>query len=199
MHSPAAQGLSLNNRTSALGPLVILLLLGALSLWLERAVQVGTDSHGIQRHDPDFWVENFSVRRFGPGGQLQNSFTAARMEHFPDDNTSNVTLPRIKYYRTPPVSVSAQRGLIGKDGKQIDLVGQVQIEQSGHDGSLPLQVQTLQLSAFPDEERALTSSPVTIIQGRTRITGSGFEIDNKSGVSTLHGRVSGTIFKSPTP
>ena len=54
----------MNARVSAIAPLVAMMLLGALSLWLERAVQITVNSTAKLRHDPDFSVNNFSVRRF---------------------------------------------------------------------------------------------------------------------------------------
>ena len=168
-------------------------------MWLERAVQVGVDGTAKHRHDPDFSAENFSVKRFGQDGTLQNTVAAARMVHYGDDDTSILVSPEIRYHRTPPIRIAADRGLLGNDGKQISLVENVLIERGGENGGPPLRIQTRELAVFPDDERAESNSAVTITQGRTRVTGSGLDIDNKAGVSVLRGRVSGTIYRKQEP
>ena len=53
-------------------PLLILILLVGLTMWLERATRVDDrPSSGKLRHDPDVIVDNFTVRRFDPSGQVR--------------------------------------------------------------------------------------------------------------------------------
>lgn len=189
----------MNARVSAIGPLIVLLLLAALSLWLERAVQIGIDGSGKHRHDPDFWVEKFQIKRFGPDGRLQNTLSAVSMQHFPDDDTSVLVGPEVKYHRASQVRIAADKGLVGPDGKVVHLVENVVIERQTPDGGFPLRIQTPELRVFPDEERASSTQSVVINQGRSRITGNGLEVDNKAGVSVLHGRVSATIYRDQLP
>jgi lipopolysaccharide export system protein LptC len=40
-----------------------------------------------------------------------------------------------------------------------------------------------------------TITPVTITQGKSIIHGSRLEMNNKSGISVLHGRVTGTLYR----
>ena len=49
-------------------PLALLAVLAALTFWLERVTQGAVVDGGKTRHDPDFFVENFSIRRFSPEG-----------------------------------------------------------------------------------------------------------------------------------
>lgn len=184
------------SRLSALAPMLFMILLAGVSFWLERVVQPGPLHQSIARHDPDFWAENFTVRRFGPDGKLQNTLTASRMEHYPDDDTTIVKNPTMRYHRQPPVTISSSKGLIGKDGKEVSLIGNTLITRGGRDKTPATHVATEVLTLFPDDEKATSVHPVTITQGQSIISGSGMVSDSRTGISVLSGRVTGTIYKN---
>ena len=181
-------------RLSALAPLTFMVLLAAVSLWLERSVQSQIAPEKNTRHDPDFWAENFSIKKFGVDGVLQNTLNASKMTHFPDDDTTILSNPILRYHQTPPVTIAATTGLLSQDGKEIALTGGAVVTRLGAKAAPPTQVETEVLNLFPDDQRAMSRSPVTITQGRSVIRGNGMEADNKTGISVLSGRVNGTIY-----
>jgi lipopolysaccharide export system protein LptC len=184
------------HRLAAVAPMVFLIILAAASFWLERAVQPGPVLQSNTRHDPDFWAENVTARRYGPDGKLQNTLTARRLTHYPDDDTTVVENPQLSYHRVPPVTVTSAKGLIGKDGKEVALLGSAVISRGGRDKTPPTHFTTEVLTVLPDEETAFSRHPVTISQGRSVIHGSGMHTDSRSGISVLSGRVNGTIHKN---
>lgn len=184
-------------RFSALAPIAFALLLAAVSFWLERTVRSGAAQNSLARHDPDFWTDNFNVKSFGKDGVLQNTLTAKHMVHYPDNDTTEVTALRIRYHRQPPVEISAERGLIGPDGDEILLQDEVRITRGATDNQLPLQILTRELAIHSEQEQARSHGAVTIVQGASKIVGSGIEIDNKTGISILKGPVTGTIYPKP--
>lgn len=98
------------------------------------------------------------------------------------------------YHQRGATEISARSALIGRDGKEVDLLGDVRILRHTASGDAPATVlATASLKAFPDEERGIGHEPVTITQGRSVIRGSGLEVDNRSGISVLKGRVQGTL------
>lgn len=188
----------MKDRTASLFPLVMLLLLAALTLWLNRVIQ-GDNPRGPQRHDPDYSVERFEVRRFDIEGKLQHTLTAAKLLHYPDDDTTVVTTPHITYHQQPPTEVSARMGYIGQDGKEVDLVDEVRIIRHGATGdSPPTLLETRTLKVFPDAERGTTNDAVVISQGKSVMRGTGLDIDNRSGITVLRGRVTGTLHRNRT-
>lgn len=188
----------MKNRAASLFPLVMLLLLAALTLWLNRVIQ-GDNPRGPQRHDPDYWVERFEVRRFDIEGKLQHTLVAAKLLHYPDDDTTVVTTPHITYHQQPPTEVSARMGYIGKDGKEVDLVDEVRVIRHGAIGdSPPTVLETRTLKVFPDAERGTTNDAVVISQGKSVMRGTGLDIDNRSGITVLRGRVTGTLHRNRT-
>jgi len=188
----------MKDRAASLFPLAMLLLLAALTFWLNRVIQ-GDNPRGPQRHDPDYWVERFEVRRFDVDGKLQNTLVADKLLHYPDDDTTVVTTPHITYHRQPPSEIFARMGYVGRDGKEIDLVDDVQVIRHGAtDDAPPTVLETRTLKIFPDDEKAHTNDPVVITQGMSVMHGSGLDIDNRSGITVLRGRVTGTLHRNRT-
>lgn len=184
-------------RTQNLFPVAILTLLAGLTFWLERAAQIEvTPGDGKNRHDPDYMVEKFNVRRFGTEGRLQNTLSAQKMIHYPDDDTTELTEPRMSYVGSPqPTHLSASQGLVGPDAEEITLVKDVRVvrEATAEDPELVFVTSTLTL--FPDDEVARTTAPVVITQGASVVRGVGLEADNKTAIYKLLSRVTGTIEK----
>lgn len=183
---------------ASLVPLGMLLLLAALTFWLSRLIE-GDKPRAPLRHDPDYVVERFEVRRFDIHGNLQHTLVGEKLVHYPDDDTTIVNGPYLTFHQTAPAEIGAKLALIGADGKEINLLDQVRVLRHAASGDAPpTQLDTRSLKLFPDEERGLTRDPVTITQGRSTIRGTGLEIDNKTGISVLHGRVNGTLYSKRT-
>lgn len=188
----------MKDRGASLFPLAMLVLLAALTFWLNRLIQ-DDKPRGPQRHDPDYWVERFEVRRFDIDGQLQHTLVGDKLVHYPDDDTAIVTAPHISYRQQPPSEVSARVAYVGRDGKEIKLVDEVRVIRHGAaDGSPATVLETRTLTVFPDDEKARTSDPVVITQGNSIMHGTGLELDNKSGITVLNGRVTGTLHRNRT-
>lgn len=188
----------MNDRGASLLPLAMLVLLAALTFWLSRLIE-GDKPRAPLRHDPDYVVERFEVRRFDTGGKLQHTLTGDRLTHYPDDDTTIVLAPRLIYHHAAQTEISAHTARIGRDGKEIDLVDSVRVLRHPAAGDAePTQIDTRSLKIFPDEERGLTREAVTITQGASIVRGQGMDIDNGTGLSVLHGRVKGTLYSNRT-
>ena len=184
-------------RTQSLFPVAILTLLAALTFWLERATHVEAPREdGKKRHDPDYMAEKFTVRRFSPGGGLQNTLSAQKMVHYPDDDTTLASEPRVAYLGGPrPTQLAAKEGLIGPEAKEIVLIGDVRAVRKGLGKDPDLAITTSTLTIYPDDEVARSSAPVTITQGASVVHGVGLEADNKTAIYKLLNQVNGIIDK----
>ncbi|MCX7161691.1 MAG: LPS export ABC transporter periplasmic protein LptC [Betaproteobacteria bacterium] len=188
----------MKDRAASLFPLAMLVLLAALTFWLNRVIQ-GDSPRGPLRHDPDYWVERFEVRRFDPEGKLQHTLVADKLLHYADDDTTVVTTPHITYHQQPPSEITARMAYVGQDGKEVDLVDDVRVIRHGAAGdSPPTVIETRTLKVFPDDEKGRSSDPVVITRGRSFMKGSGLDIDNRSGITVLRGRVTGTLHRNRT-
>lgn len=181
----------------SLFPLVLLGFLAALTFWLQRAAQLDDPGRRAkERHDPDFWVEQFRVRRYGEDGSLMNTLVAEKMLHFADDESTTVIAPHLTYHRAPPTVLTAKTAQVDKDGKHVRLKNDVRIVRSGGTEAPDTTITTSVLDVMPDDEYAHTEAPVTISQGKSVINGSGATVNNKSKVSVLSGPVRGVIYRN---
>jgi len=184
----------MNQGSAGLVPVAIVALFAALTFWLDRATHQEERRDGRNRHDPDYIVDNFTLRRFNTDGVLQHTLVAAKMAHFPDDESTEVTKPRLSYHRTPPLHITADTAWLDKDGKHVRLNDNVRILRENLDERPPTEIRTSLLHVVPDDELAHTDVPVKIVQGLTVLNGTGLESNNKSQISVLFGRTDGIIY-----
>jgi len=177
--------------------IAILVLLVAITFWLERATELkrpGSDS--LLRHDPDFFVEKLTLRRFGPTGELQNTLVAEKMTHYPDDDTTVVAAPRMSFLKGPrPTHLSARQGLVAPDGREVVFVDSVRGVREATKTDPEMVFTTTHLNVFPDNDIMRTNAPVTLVQGASVVRAVGMEADNKTKVVELLSQVNSTIEK----
>lgn len=189
----------MRDRAALLGPLVLAIFLAGITYWINQIVQADGPRKPL-RHDPDYIITDFNVRRFDVNGILQHTLIADKMVHYPDDDTSVVTSPHLINHRQPVTEIFARQGLVGTQAKQIDFVDDVRVVRQDATGqALATVMETRLLTVFPDDESGHTLTPVTITQGKNIITGNRLELNNKSGIAVLIGRVTGTLYRNQTP
>ncbi len=184
------------DRVSSLFPLLLLLALAAASFWLERAVQAPDyDKTGKLRHDPDFIAEDFGITKMGANGKPEYSLSAARMLHYPDDESTDIVEPRLvqRHDDAAPIEIRADRGLISRNGEEASFFGNVVVVREASAQRSELRMQTEYLQIYPDRDLASTNRPVTITEGRSRLAGVGMELNNKTRQFTLLSQVRGTF------
>ena len=184
------------DRPSNLFPLLLVLALAAASLWLERAVQAPErDNSGKTRHDPDFIAEDFGISKLDAGGKLEYSLSAARMLHYPDDESTYIVAPHLvqRHGGDAPIVIRADRGQISRNGDEASFFGNVVVVREAGRGRSELRVQTEYLQVVPDRDIARTDKPVTITEGRSRLSGVGMEFNNKTRQFALLSQVRGTF------
>lgn len=187
--------------SASLLPLVLLALLAALTFWLERTTRIDNERRdGKDRHDPDFIVDNFTVRRYNISGGLQYVQTAQKMLHYNDDDSTDVVEPALSYIgEKQQIHISARHARLTQAGKEVRLFNDVRMVRDATKDSQELVVTTAEMFVYPDDELARGVLPVTLTEGRSTINGTGFEADNRAHLFKLMGRVHGTIYKKTNP
>jgi lipopolysaccharide export system protein LptC len=183
-------------RASSLFPLLLILALAAASFWLERAVRgPEQDRTGKSRHDPDFVAEDFNIVKMNAAGKPEFTLSAERMLHYPDDESTSVIAPHLVQRRDDamPIVIRADRGLVSRNGDEADFYGNVLVVREAGKGQNELRVETEYLQAIPDRDVARTDKPVVITEGRSRLTGTGMEVNNKTRQFTLRSQVRGSF------
>lgn len=170
----------------------MLFILAALTFWLDRASQFNGSEKKPLRHDPDYIVDNFTVKRFDAQGKLYQTLQADRMQHYPDDDSTEVELPRMVYHAERPTFIKADKAWIDSGGKTVQLEQNVLLIHENI-GAPSTQITSSSMTVLPDEEVARTQVPVTITQGHSVIHGQGLDANNKTQISVMRGRIQGTI------
>lgn len=146
--------------------LVVLALaaLAASSRWLlQTAEQAAPARTGRERHDPDFYLKDFTLTTMDKAGVPRNRLESPYMVHYADDDISEVTTPRMQVFGkdAPPWHIDAGMGVILSEGKTVLLRDGVIISQSDpHNGQLTT-LRTADLTVTPESESAETASPVS--------------------------------------
>ena len=118
----------------ALLPLAILLLLALLTVWLDRTVELRSSSAPAPvLHEPDYVVDKFVLKRLSATGEARYVLSAARMTHYPDDDTSHLEQPRLVQGQSgaSETHVSAVRGVVSANGREVKLYENVELFKAG--------------------------------------------------------------------
>ena len=186
-------------------PLLLAGLLAGMTYWLEITSRPQkADNDGNLRHDPDYIVTKFNVRRYSETGELQHTLIADEMRHFPDNDTTHVTEPRLIYHRVPATFINAREALVDDKGEHIELLREVRVLRAGLNNKPGTEFNTESLHSYPDDELVRSDVPVLIRQGMSQVTGDTLQSNNMTAMHTLEGNVRGTFHRGrpatfPTP
>lgn len=109
----------------------ILGLIGLGGIYLQTSLV--TDEPELQdfqnRHDPDYYIENFVATGLDKNGQRRFVIKASRMAHFPDDDTALFDNPHIVQYEEgfAPRHTYADSGWMNSSGDEILMTGNVKV------------------------------------------------------------------------
>jgi len=162
-------------------PLILLALLASLSFWLDRKVQPPARlPQGNTRHDPDFFIEGFSAVKMNPDGTRRYALAAKRMVHYPDDNSTQLELPRLIYfdYERAPVTIRSETAEVEHGGDDVYFRDDVQIIRSAYGPNAEIGMFTSFLHVIPDKDLAKTDKPVQLVEGNSTASSVGLEFNN---------------------
>lgn len=175
-------------------PLLLMLALAALTFWLERTVREEESVHpSLRRHDPDYVVEKLVHTRFNAQGAVESTLMAAKMIHYPDDDSTELVAPHMVQTKPnePRVTLTADRGALSQDGEEVFLYGNVLLVRDGD----AEHAETRMRSSFMHVVRAhsvmRTDRDVLITEEDRVLSGRGMEYHNDSRQLFLRERVRG--------
>ena len=146
-------------------PFSVLLTLVALTFWLNQFVQApSARASGNTRHDPDLVVENFTAQALGITGEVQYTVKAAKMLHFPDDDSSLLETVVFTALQAamPPVVAQAPRGRLVAGADEVIMEGGVIVTSEKTDKYQPFKLSTPVLNIFPDKNLARSTEGVQV-------------------------------------
>lgn len=183
-------------RVTPLLPLALMAFLGLLTLWLQYAVREGAggDLRPLS-HEPDAIIENFTIQNLDVSGKLQYTFSAPKMQHFPDDGSGEVLYPRVVQISADGGNyvATANRGTIDRKNEEAFLYGNVLVLREATRTEPELRARTESLQVLAGEGILRTNQSVTISDGRSTLTGVGLVINKTKQQFTLQSQVRGTF------
>jgi lipopolysaccharide export system protein LptC len=168
--------------TTRLFPLGLMLALALLTFYLERTVREDESPSALRRHDPDYLVTNFTTTTYNGDGAVETVMSAARMVHYPDDDTTELFSPRVVQAKPhePRFSVRAERGQLSRDGDEIFLYGDVLLVRDASADRPEARMTTEFLHVLRDRSLVRTDREVKIVEAGRLLQGRGMEYNNES-------------------
>jgi lipopolysaccharide export system protein LptC len=175
-------------------PLLLMLALAGLTFWLERTVREEEGAHpSLRRHDPDYIVDNLTHTRFNIQGLVESTLTAAKMLHYPDDDTTDLVAPHMVQTKPnePRVTVTADRGALSQDGEEVFLYDNVVIVRDGERNRSETRMRTSFMHVIQARSVFQTDRDIVITEEDREISGRGMEYHNDTKELFLRERVRG--------
>ena len=175
-------------------PLLLMLALAALTFWLDRSVRQEEGVHpSLRRHDPDYVVENLRHTRFDAQGTVESTLAAAKMIHYPDDDSTELIAPRVVQSKPnePRVTLTAERGVLSQDGEEVFLYDNVQLVREGGADRSETRMHASFMHVVRARSLVRTDRDVVITEDNRELSGRGLEYHNDSRQLYLRERVRG--------
>jgi lipopolysaccharide export system protein LptC len=192
----------MRNRLTTLVPLLLAGLLAAFTFWLDRFAQGPVrDLIGPSRHDPDYIVEKLSGVRMSETGAASYTLSAAKLVHYPDDDSTLLTAPRFVSYASPKaaMTVTASEGVVSAKGDHVYFQDDVRVTRAAHEGASELVMRTSFLHVVPDHHIARTDRAVTLTDDANTVTAVGLEMNSETRVIKLLSNVRGSYDPGKAP
>ena len=183
-------------------PVVLMGFLALASWWLVRsAPPVSSGAQEPTRgHEPDYFMQGFSVKNFGAQGQLLSDVRGDMGRHYPDTDTLEIDRMRLRSQDAAGrvTRATADRALSNADGSEVQLFGNARVVREPGTGALSQTQPQLAfegefLHVWPQLERVSSNKPVALTRGKDRFTADGLAYDNTAQVLELHGNVRGSL------
>ena len=181
--------------TTRLFPLGLMLSLAMLTLWLEHTTHVEEKPSALRRHDPDYLVSNFTTTTYDRLGRVETILAASRMIHFPDDDSTELVLPRVVQAKPdqPRVTVRADRGELSREGDEIFLYDHVVLVREADATSPEGRMTTSFLHILRDRELVRTDREVHFEEPGRTLSGRGMEYHTDTRQLYLANDVKGSL------
>lgn len=195
-------------RLSIYAPVVLMALLALGSYWLLRATPP-TPAPTPDRpevHDASDVMRRFSVRTYGPGGQLKTEVFGEEARRYPDDGSMEIDQARIRSFNADGVPMTAQARHIWTNAGQEEYVLKGDAVVVREAATLPsgqrlerLEFRGDHLHVFVKDERVVSRQPVLLIRGHNQVRAQRMDWSETERVAHLEGQVRATLAARQRP
>ncbi len=183
-------------------PVAFMALLALGTYWLVRSAPPvsGPLVEKPLSHEPDYFMEEFSVRTFDSVGRIRTEVVGEKARHYPDTQWMEIDSIRIRSFdeKGRLTTATANRGLTNEDSSEVQLLGNAVVVREAEAGSRAEAAPRMEyrgefLHAFMKTEQVKSHKPVELLRGNDRFTADSLDFDNVDQVLQLHGRVRGIL------
>lgn len=184
-------------------PLFLFAILALGSWWLVRSVPElmppGLDPQ--LRQDPDFRLDQFTVKSFDASGQLTREISGQSATHFPATKSLHIEGVRILTENEVGTRLTAQakKGISRETEQQVTLSGEATAVRQADKHSPRVELRGETLTAWLQEERLVSDQPVRITRGTDVFSAQTMNFDVRSGQYELQGQVRAVLPPRQTP
>ncbi|MCB1877548.1 MAG: LPS export ABC transporter periplasmic protein LptC [Chromatiales bacterium] len=168
-------------------------MLVAGSFWLGGNRRIAAD-YGDEGHVADWFMIGANIEQLDDNGSAQRTLQSGRIVHFADDQTTTLNAPEMTLSTANglPWRVVSVQGWISGDQKEIRLLGDVHMDRDASGKQPPIQIETADLTLFPEREYAVTEQTTHVVRPGHRMKGIGMEawLDQNARI-VLHSKVRG--------
>jgi lipopolysaccharide export system protein LptC len=166
---------------SAYLPILIMTLLALATWWLVKSTPgpAAPVREAVQRHDPDYTMENFTLTRFDRLGQFKARIVGRQMRHYPDRDQVEIDEVQIHALASDGrvTDATAQRALTNGDASELELIGAAHVRNEV-DASDAIVVDGEWLHLFLKQERLRSTRPVVVRRSGSEVRAAGVEYDH---------------------
>ena len=170
--------------------LLLVVLLAVVSGWIFESIEKSPIlTKEKLRHDPDYYLKNFTSTTMDATGNPAYQVKANHLEHYPDDDSTKLQQAKFSFFKEHAKiwTVQANEALVLKNGEKILLTGNVILNQIlSSNNKLPMIIKAEQLTVEPERNLAYTKSKIKLLQGKSYIQAIGMRADmNKNKIEFL--------------
>ncbi len=156
----------------------LLIGLAIASWWLLTLTGVDENRQPVPVHSTDVFSTHYVKLEMNAAGTPKSQLVADKMQHYKDNGVTELQQPRLSFTNTttPPWLISAEKGVLSADGKDLYLEGQVFIERAKSQNSKALKIITTNLNVKPDINFAETTQRAELLSPPNITVGKGMKL-----------------------
>lgn len=168
----------------------------ALYTWLRPQhadEQLEFESVSMTTAQSDYYLEGFQILQSDLSGQTEYTLYGDLLSYNPETTIADLFEPHLSVAQPggPTWVLTADRGSMPRNGRQISLIDSVELVRTLPDGSQPSTLVTEQVDIDIDSGQLQGNAPVTMTGPGWQIDASAMSADTRQGALKLTGRAYG--------
>jgi len=149
------------------------------------------DTIDMSATQSDYYLEQFSTRKFDAAGKLEYLVTGQSLAHYPTDERSEISKPSVVLHREAiQWKIDSTSGNLQRNPDIFTLQGDVIVKRESAD-NLPVIMRTEEISIMTDGDKVSTDKPIEIIAEKWQLRAIGLQSSLNEGKLNLMSEVTG--------